>query len=323
MNIWSLLGYLFLIAAGGVAIVAAFHLQKKYPLRFVRLYLYSLLFSYAYAFLDIIGRYLALRMFSATTSEPAVFETVALLFRLLSFPFLILAWFFFIAMALEMLDRAFPLWARVVYLVAQTAFFLVFAVNVNTYLVSPDAAAIPFIATLLGWYWAINHLGLMVFSFWVCRRAKDTTDEGWRRTFRVFFAFYGAVFLLFFLLVDIIQIGVFSCYSFPVLQFFMHLPPLLYLWKFMETYYLTHPLQPLPEENLASFFGRYQISDRELEVIRLILEGKSNRQIEDQLFISIKTVKTHVYNIYRKLGINNRWQLINLVQNLQQNGGDR
>ncbi|MBN2431335.1 MAG: helix-turn-helix transcriptional regulator [Acidobacteria bacterium] len=82
-------------------------------------------------------------------------------------------------------------------------------------------------------------------------------------------------------------------------------------------------MQPLPDEDLADFFSRYQISELALEVIRLIPEGKSHKEIEDNLFISIKTVETHIYPIYRKLGINNRWQLITLVQNLQPNDDDR
>jgi len=320
MDIWSLLGYISLIAGGAAALAAVFHLQKKYPLRFMRFYLFSLLFSYAYAFLDIIGRYLALRMFSYTSAAPDIFVTVTFLFRLLSIPFLILSWFFFLAMALEMIQRKFPIPLRLAFLLVETAVFVIFALRVNAYLMSPAAVDTLSIDTLLGLFWALNHLGLAAFSLWIFRQARRTADEEWRHTFRVFFLFYGVVFLVFFLLVDIIQIGVISCYSFPILQFFMHLPPLLYLWRFMNAYYLTHPLQPLPDEDLAGFFSRYQISERELEVIRLILEGKSNKEIEDALFISIKTVKTHIYNIYRKLGINNRWQLITLVQNLQQNG---
>ncbi len=52
------------------------------------------------------------------------------------------------------------------------------------------------------------------------------------------------------------------------------------------------------------------ISEREKEIIALILEGKSNKEIEEKLFISAHTVKNHIYHIYQKLGINSRYQLI-------------
>lgn len=51
-----------------------------------------------------------------------------------------------------------------------------------------------------------------------------------------------------------------------------------------------------------------QCTARELEVLRLIGEGKTNQEIADQLYIGIKTVKTHVSNILSKLGVEDRTQ---------------
>ena len=48
------------------------------------------------------------------------------------------------------------------------------------------------------------------------------------------------------------------------------------------------------------------ISNRELEVLRLIAAGLSNKEIADKLFISLNTVKTHTKNINSKLDVNNR-----------------
>ena len=44
------------------------------------------------------------------------------------------------------------------------------------------------------------------------------------------------------------------------------------------------------------------MSERELEVLGLVAEGLSNSEIADKLFISVGTVKTHVHNIFGKLG---------------------
>jgi len=48
------------------------------------------------------------------------------------------------------------------------------------------------------------------------------------------------------------------------------------------------------------------LSDRELEVLRLVADGLSNSEIADELFISVGTVKTHVHNILGKLGVEGR-----------------
>jgi len=51
------------------------------------------------------------------------------------------------------------------------------------------------------------------------------------------------------------------------------------------------------------------ITDREKEVVRLVAQGRSNQEIANELFISEKTVKTHVSNILNKLQLQDRTQL--------------
>ncbi|WP_409342413.1 response regulator [Paenibacillus sp. MBLB4367] len=57
--------------------------------------------------------------------------------------------------------------------------------------------------------------------------------------------------------------------------------------------------EALPHEDLT---------DREMEVLRLIARGKSNQDVADDLFIGVKTVKFHVTNILAKLGVEDRTQ---------------
>jgi LuxR family maltose regulon positive regulatory protein len=57
-------------------------------------------------------------------------------------------------------------------------------------------------------------------------------------------------------------------------------------------------------------------SDRELEVLRLVAAGLSNRQIADQLVLSIGTVKSHLHHIYGKLDARNRAQAVDRAREL-------
>jgi two-component system NarL family response regulator len=59
---------------------------------------------------------------------------------------------------------------------------------------------------------------------------------------------------------------------------------------------------------LAERMNNPPLSDRELEVIRLIASGQSNQKISTLLHISESTVKFHVNNILCKLGVNDRTQ---------------
>ncbi|HJV16393.1 MAG TPA: response regulator transcription factor [Bacillales bacterium] len=59
--------------------------------------------------------------------------------------------------------------------------------------------------------------------------------------------------------------------------------------------------QVLPHEELTS---------RELEILLLMAQGKTNQEIADELFIALKTVKTHVSNILSKLQVQDRTQAV-------------
>jgi predicted ATPase/DNA-binding CsgD family transcriptional regulator len=58
------------------------------------------------------------------------------------------------------------------------------------------------------------------------------------------------------------------------------------------------------------------LSERELEVLRLIAAGLKNREIANELIVAVSTVKTHVNNIYGKLGASNRVQAVSRAQEL-------
>ncbi|GAI81212.1 unnamed protein product, partial [marine sediment metagenome] len=53
-----------------------------------------------------------------------------------------------------------------------------------------------------------------------------------------------------------------------------------------------------------------QLQSRELEVIKLAAKGMSNKEIARELFISERTVQTHLVNIFRKLGVSSRTQAV-------------
>jgi DNA-binding NarL/FixJ family response regulator len=64
-----------------------------------------------------------------------------------------------------------------------------------------------------------------------------------------------------------------------------------------------HPQAPLHDPELD------QLTSREREVLRLLARGYAYKEIASQLFISIKTVETHVSSVLRKLQLSNRYEL--------------
>jgi LuxR family maltose regulon positive regulatory protein len=58
------------------------------------------------------------------------------------------------------------------------------------------------------------------------------------------------------------------------------------------------------------------LSDRELEVLQLVARGLSNREISEQLFLAVDTVKGHNRRIFGKLQVQNRTEAANRAREL-------
>ena len=64
------------------------------------------------------------------------------------------------------------------------------------------------------------------------------------------------------------------------------------------------------EPDFAKTWG---LTARETEIARLIVEGKSNGEIAERLFISTKTVESHLSNIFRKMDVTSRVQIVSRI----------
>src|SRR3990172_3096922 len=65
-----------------------------------------------------------------------------------------------------------------------------------------------------------------------------------------------------------------------------------------------------PGGGVALALAARPLSVREMDVVRLVVEGRSNRQISDNLLVSSDTVKTHLRNIFRKCDVRSRAGLV-------------
>ena len=70
-------------------------------------------------------------------------------------------------------------------------------------------------------------------------------------------------------------------------------------------------LRDLLRHNGSRHARQPELTGRELEVLSMIAEGKTSREISDDLYISENTVRNHVRNILDKLGMNSRFEAVN------------
>ncbi len=88
--------------------------------------------------------------------------------------------------------------------------------------------------------------------------------------------------------------------------------PFLWFGKTFTRAYTAAPASAEDREAFERFCRTHGLTAREADILDLILRGKSNADMEKDLFISIHTVKNHITSIHSKLGVRSRWQLISL-----------
>ncbi len=70
------------------------------------------------------------------------------------------------------------------------------------------------------------------------------------------------------------------------------------------------------EESLLYHFSEaHHLTSREREILKVLLLDKTNQEISDDLYISLGTAKTHVHNIFQKIGVVKRPQLLEVYEN--------
>ena len=135
-------------------------------------------------------------------------------------------------------------------------------------------------------------------------------------------------------LMEAIRLAIPERFARPFLDYAKRLLPLFALLQHTESVankvkqFITEILQAsgeqavtltdfLPQESVDLLAVAASITERELEVLRLTREGCSNQEIGRRLYITKSTVKTHLANIFRKLGVHNRVQAVTIAQSLK------
>jgi len=70
--------------------------------------------------------------------------------------------------------------------------------------------------------------------------------------------------------------------------------------------------QGKPNKSSKATTNQYDLSIREMEILKFITEGLTYNDISEKIFISPKTVRNHIQNIYKKLQVNSKAEAINL-----------
>lgn len=300
--------FLFSFLAG-FAVLLSYRLSRQHHHPYLQTYTLHLAFWNGHA-LVMIMQYILGSVFlpmAALDSLTLVTGPLTILFLAISLNFLVL---FVVQLTGKTAFRTFSIF----YFIPWGVLLLIFAFTAGR---QPSTTGVTF-ARALSLPLIILKIGTVFFAIsYLLVQAVKTDDSLKRHYLRGIACTYLAGFLLFQLSVS----GLIPVYRFPIpdyiIGFFQigyHFPVLAVLSKFLKRQSITRPPQLLNMDLIKQLSG-FNISQREAEIIGLILRGFSNKEIGDNLFISSETVKKHVSNIYKKVGVRNRLQLSFFIQN--------
>jgi DNA-binding CsgD family transcriptional regulator len=103
----------------------------------------------------------------------------------------------------------------------------------------------------------------------------------------------------------------------PVSSFSLFYGIINVLWLYFVSRHVEFPVVQFvnSDRSMERFVALFEISEREREIVVLLLEGDSYKAIAGKLFIAHETVKSHVTNIYRKAGVKSKMELAKAVRN--------
>ena len=107
-----------------------------------------------------------------------------------------------------------------------------------------------------------------------------------------------------------------------ILSFIVNSVPFIFIisisiliYHIFYRFYFSSPISQTEKTLKEEFIKDFSITKREQEIILALLDGKSNKELAETLFVSEKTIETHLANIYRKVGVKNRLELFSRLKN--------
>ncbi len=297
--------------ASGLLLGSIFILRAKFNLKFLDTYTFFILLVVCYGLINWIGpslivinysadshgRYGALVLF-ASFAVPLALAKLWLFIRLL--------WAMMEKIPGRMLSRSFFLAASSVLLIVGLSFLH------DTGAEGTNASFV--VLTLVGASVVIANI--VAISYYLAESAEDdatplfrcSRNFGW--SYMIGYALYASPYYLSY----VVDISWYPAVA-PYIYYLMHVVPLGFVWRYsaqLDKEGFTRVGKPVIIETIAESYG---ISSREKDILHLVLSGLNNAEIAHRLSRSPNTVRNHIYNIYKKLDVKNRVQLIQVFDN--------
>lgn len=287
-------------------------LLSTYASEFLRHHFYYLVAFHAFAFYGLWGQVLARGILSLIGANPAVVEVVAGLLPVLGVPFLFVSWLMLLGMAFSMFGQA----VKTAWLSVHVAafFILLLAAWAAISLLQADpplpVANLPLVEA-----GAVIGVELLYFTAFlaIAWRLGAGAEAEKRRILLTFALLMFGAFAARSLLAGLVLVDMRLSAVALLAYFASNLPSLLYVRANADRLFAPVKAEQATKDGVEHVLDRYGVTRRERQIVEKICLGKTNKQIAEELFISVQTVKDHTHRIYGKIGVGSRMQLVQVL----------
>jgi DNA-binding CsgD family transcriptional regulator len=305
--------YSFLLVTAVVQVFLAYNLQKKYPVKYLSDFFYYLITVFTYWFVIFVLGDLFLLIVGSDFDVQA--STIRWIFIFFSFPFIIMALYFFLLFFCSLRDKFYSFWKVLPIFIPLVILIILMGIYTIRPLDQINHSRSADMYSLIRIYAGAFRFVILTWAFFSAAKIKDRDRKELTRVLSVYYFVIFVLYVLFRRPIPFTDHDL-HFYFIPFIYLIINLPPLLILKNKSRKLNGAFPLDMAGSLDFAGLYEKYNLTKREQEIFHLLLEGKSNSEIRKQLYISIKTVKNHIYHLYKKMGVNSRTKLLVLVQNL-------
>jgi len=308
------LAYFIALTVGAIGVISiAYNLQRKYRPKYLSTYFHYLIAIHVYWFIVfIIPDLLLLILKDNPLSRPS---TINWLFILFSYPIVIISIYLFAAFFLNLIFERIPKGAIIAFFSAYVllALWMIYALHQS--IGDERQSILAFIYMMVRVLSGLIRFGVIAFVFVITFRPEHKKETSFIRTICLLYFVGFGIYYIFRPEIDYTGNN-FVFYFIPFMYFLINLPPLFYLKEYLSKHFRQSVFGQAENLNFKDVFDEYGLTNREQEISALMIEGRSNKEIADELYISIKTVRNHIYNIFQKFRVNNRTKFFIMIRNL-------
>jgi len=293
------------LGASAGSLMLVYKMTRNYRSEVINQFFYYLMAYFVFGLYGLWGQVIVRYLLERLNITSTAIETIGGLLPLFGIPFLLVTWLMLIKMAAALTNKYISPLQSLIFFLGTTLLLVIVGWSTNDKIDLTRTKLYLFVGTDLLFY-----LGFLLVSLISSRKIGNSNFGNIYRCFALL-VFLGMILRL------VLFPFIFEHFTILggalLLYFLSNLLPVWYLRKKADTLFPSYSTEIQDVNKFVRFCERHAITKREVQVIGLICQGKSNQEISDALYISLQTVKDHNHRIFTKIGVRSRVQLISLL----------